>query len=279
MKKPTIGDFDKQGHRGCRALMPENTIPGMLTAIELGVSTLELDVVITKDKKVIVSHEPFFNHEITTKPDGDYVTEREEKKLNIYEMTFEETTRFDVGLKPHPRFPSQKKIKTFKPLLSTLIDTVEKFCRDHHFNPPFYNIETKCNPQTDDIYHPAPEEFIDLLIDLLKGKRVLNRIIIQSFDIRTLQVINKNHPSVKTSLLIDEDNKITLEHNLKMLGFTPSIYSPHHTLITKAVVDDCHQKGIKIIPWTVNERSHIVDLKDLGVDGIITDNPTLFNLD
>ena len=102
--------FDKQGHRGCRGLMPENTIPAMLHALELNVTTLELDVVITKDKQVVLSHEPFFNHEITTKPDGALVAEAEEKSLNIYQMTFEEVKRFDVGTRPHPRFPLQKKL-------------------------------------------------------------------------------------------------------------------------------------------------------------------------
>src|SRR5580765_2886505 len=101
--------FDVEGHRGCRGLMPENTIPAMLKAIDLGVTTLEMDIVITKDSQVIVSHEPFFNHEITTKPDGSFVTEGEEHSLNIYNMSYTETQQFDVGLKTHPRFPEQAK--------------------------------------------------------------------------------------------------------------------------------------------------------------------------
>src|SRR6186997_3269660 len=84
------GEFDKQGHRGCRGLMPENTIPAMLHALGLGVTTLEMDVVITKDKKVILSHDPWFAQEITTLPDGTYMGEREERKFNIYWMTYEE---------------------------------------------------------------------------------------------------------------------------------------------------------------------------------------------
>ncbi|MCY7329566.1 MAG: glycerophosphodiester phosphodiesterase, partial [Saprospiraceae bacterium] len=91
--------FDLQGHRGCRGLMPENTIPAMLRAVDLNVNTLEMDVVITADGQVILSHEPFFNHEITTKPDGTPVTGVEEKQLNIYKMTYAQTTRYDVGLR------------------------------------------------------------------------------------------------------------------------------------------------------------------------------------
>jgi glycerophosphoryl diester phosphodiesterase len=107
-EKYVPGEFDKQGHRGCRGLMPENTVPAMLNVLGMTVTTLEMDVVITKDKKVILSHEPFFNHEISTKPDGSYVTEAEEKSLNIYKMTYEEVKKYDVGMKPHPRFPQQK---------------------------------------------------------------------------------------------------------------------------------------------------------------------------
>ena len=112
------GEFDKQGHRGCRGLMPENTVPAMLYALGMGVSTLEMDVVITKDKKVILSHEPWFGKEITTKPDGKYIGEREERTYNIYWMTYEQTKTFDVGMKPHPRFPQQQKMKVTKPLLA-----------------------------------------------------------------------------------------------------------------------------------------------------------------
>src|SRR5687768_4410221 len=119
----TSPGFDKQGHRGCRGLMPENTIAAMLKAIDLGVTTLETDIAITKDKQPILSHEPFFNHEITTKPDGSFVTEAEEKSLNIYKMDYEQVKSFDVGLKPHPRFPHQQKIKAIKPLLEEMIES------------------------------------------------------------------------------------------------------------------------------------------------------------
>src|SRR5687768_8685007 len=117
--------FDKEGHRGCRGLMPENTLPAMLAALDMHVTTLEMDVVVTKDKQVILSHEPFFNHEITTKPSGEFVNEQEEKGLNIFKMNFAETQHYDVGLKPHPRFPRQQRLKAKKPLLSEVIDNVE----------------------------------------------------------------------------------------------------------------------------------------------------------
>ena len=126
--------MDVQGHRGCRGLMPENTIPGMLYALELGVVTLEMDISITKDKQLILSHEPFFSEEITTKPDGSFVTEKEERNLNIYTMNYDSVVKYDVGLKPHPRFLKQQKIVVAKPLLADLFAAVKekmktiKFC-------------------------------------------------------------------------------------------------------------------------------------------------------
>jgi len=268
--------FDKQGHRGCRGLMPENTIPAMLRAIDLDVTTLETDAVITKDKKVVLSHEPFFNHEITTKPDGSYVTEAEEKALNIYRMNYEEVKKFDVGLKPHPRFPQQQKIKTAKPLLSEMIDSVEAHCKATNHQLPQYNIETKSLPLTDNIYHPAPEEFVDLLMEVIISKSIRDRVIIQSFDFRTLQYLHQKYPEIKTAMLIEDYDKRSLQEQLKVLGFTPTIYSPEYSLVNDALIKACHDSGMKIIPWTVNAKEEMQKLKSLGVDGIISDYPNLF---
>src|SRR5689334_22632536 len=109
LQKSPLGalDFSLQGHRGYRGLMPENTIPAMLKAIGLGVNTLEMDICFSKDKKALLSHEPFFNHDITTTPDGSFITEKEEKNYNLYQMDYRLITKFDVGMKPHPRFPQQ----------------------------------------------------------------------------------------------------------------------------------------------------------------------------
>ncbi|HYJ37651.1 MAG TPA: glycerophosphodiester phosphodiesterase family protein, partial [Chitinophagaceae bacterium] len=129
-------EFDVEGHRGSRGLMPENTIPAMYKAIDLGVTTLEMDAVITKDKKVVVSHEPFFNHEITTKPDGSEVKKEEERSLNIYQMDYDQVKQFDVGMKKHPRFLRQQKIEVSKPLLADLIDSVELYCKQKELRVP-----------------------------------------------------------------------------------------------------------------------------------------------
>jgi glycerophosphoryl diester phosphodiesterase len=268
--------FDKQGHRGCRGLLPENTIPAMLKAIDLGVNTLEMDICFSKDKKAFLSHEPFFNHEITTLPNGEYISEKEETKYNMYRMSYDSIIKYDIGTKPHPRFPNQSKIKEVKPLLEDLILKIQEKCTAEDKPFPFLNIETKTQPQTDGIFHPEPEEFVNLLMEIIKKYKIEKQVTIQSFDFRTLQFLHKNHPSIATAMLIEPDDKGTIEYHIKMLGFVPTIYSPAYELVTKELVENCHQLTIKIIPWTVNTKEEIEKLKKLNVDGIITDYPNLF---
>jgi glycerophosphoryl diester phosphodiesterase len=269
-------NFDIQGHRGCRGLMPENTVASFIKAIDLGVTTIEMDVVITKDNQVILSHEPFFNHEITTKPNGLYVTEAEEKRLNIYSMTYDSICKYDVGLKPHPRFTKQTKVAAVKPLLSVVIDSVEDYIQKNNLKPVQYNIETKCKPSTDDVYHPTPAVFVDLLMDVLQGKKIVSKTIIQSFDVRTLQYLHKQYPTVKTALLTEDFLNRNTAKKIEQLGFKPTIYSPAYQLVNKKMVLYCKQNNIQLIPWTVNDVKQLQKLIDVGVDGVITDYPNLF---
>jgi glycerophosphoryl diester phosphodiesterase len=269
--------FDMQGHRGCRGLMPENTVAAMLKALDLGVTTLEMDVVISQDSQVVLSHDPYFNHEITTKPDGSSVSEKEEKQLNIYKMVYNEVMKYDVGKKPYPRFPQQQKIKVIKPLLKDVIDSVENYMSAKELKPVVYNIETKCTPYTDRLYHPDPPQFVELLIKVIFEKKIEKRVIIQSFDIRTLQYLHNHYAEIKTSLLIEDYDKRRVEEHLRVLGFLPNVYSPHFSLVTDELIKSCHQKGIKVVPWTVNELPDMQRLKAIGVDGIISDYPNLFN--
>ncbi len=269
--------FDKQGHRGCRGLMPENTIPAMLKALEFGVTTLEMDICISKDKKVFLSHEPFFNHEISTKPNGTFITEVEELNYNMYQMNYDSIIKYDVGFKPHPRFPQQEKLKAIKPLLSDFFIAVKEYTKSSKKVFPYFNIETKTMPESDTIYHPSPKEFIELLMKEISSYKMENYVIIQSFDVRTLQYLNIQYPKIKTALLIEETEKTTIAEQLKKLGFTPTIYSPAFSLVNENLISYCHQQNIKIIPWTINTKEEIERLKKLGVDGIITDYPNLFD--
>lgn len=263
--------FDWQGHRGCRGLMPENTIPAMLHAVDLGVTTLEMDAVITSERQVILSHEPFFNHEITTKPDGSFVKESEEKNFRIFAMTYQEVSLFDVGMKAHPRFPQQKKMKAIKPRLSDVIDSVEAYTTAKKLPPKFYNIETKSQAKTDNIFHPAPAEFVELIMRVIKEKKIEARTIIQSFDVRTLQYLHQHYPYIKTALLIED--AASLQEQIDKLGFTPNIYSPEYTLVNPLLIKQCKERHMQIIPWTVNDVAKMKELKEMGVDGIITDYP------
>ncbi len=280
LQKPPLGGlgaFDKQGHRGCRGLMPENTIPAMLKALDLGVTTLEMDIAITKDKQPVLSHDQWFAQDITTKPDGTYMGEREERKFVIYWMTYEQVKTFDVGMKPHPRFPQQQKMRVAKPLLADVIDSAEKHAAETGRPLPYYNIETKTNPEFDGVFHPKPEEFVDLLMSVINEKGIKERTIIQSFDFRTLKYLHQKYPEIKTAMLIEDFDKRNLSDQLKALGFIPTIYSPAYSLVNEKLVRSCHQQNIKLIPWTVNDKNEIEKLKAMGVDGIITDFPNLFN--
>lgn len=269
--------FDIQGHRGCRGLMPENTIAAMTYALGFfKLTTLEMDVAITKDKKVILSHEPWMSAEITTKPDGSFITKEEERKFNIYRMTYEEVKKFDVGMKPHPQFPNQQKIKAYKPSLHDMLDGVAQFMMTARRPPPFFNIEIKSNPAGDDIYHPKPAEFVELLMAVIKEKNLEEQVIIQSFDFRPLRYLREKYPVIKLGMLINENDKRSLENQLKDLGFTPVFYNPAYQLVNESLVKQCHDKNIKIIPWTVNTKVEIEKLRVMGVDGIITDYPDLF---
>lgn len=268
--------FNQQGHRGCRGLMPENTIPAMIYALGFPTQTLELDVVISKDKKVVVSHEAFFNHEISSSPDGHYLSEQEGRMLNLYKMDYAEIRKYDVGLKPHPRFPRQEKMPAYKPLLAELIDSVQYAMMTRRRPMPLYNIEIKSLPGTDNTEHPAPEEFVDLVMQVVKEKQMEDLCIIQSFDIRILQVMQRKYPRIRLAFLIDESDKRPLEEQIGELGFSPVIYSPHFSLATKQRIEECHARNIRIIPWTVNDKATILSLKKNGADGVISDYPDLF---
>lgn len=272
----TAGPFDKEGHRGARGLMPENTWPAMRLALDLGVTTLEMDAVITKDKQVVLSHDPWFSKDITTKPDGSYIGEREERKFNINWMSYEEVKTFDVGMKPNPRFPRQEKIRVVKPLLAAVIDSVKQYMIASRRPLPWYNIETKTNPEFDGVFHPKPDEFVDILMAVIMEKGIGDHVIIQSFDFRTMKYLHTKYPDIKTAMLIDETDKRSLDEQVYALGFNPDIYSPAYKLVTRKLVDNCHKRNIRVVPWTVNTRKEIDNLKAMGVDGIITDYPDLF---
>lgn len=263
--------FDVQGHRGCRGLKPENTIPAFITALDSGVTTLEMDLAITKDKQVIVSHEPWMSAEYCLDPAGKPIKAKEEMKYNIYHMTYEEVRMWDCGSKEHPRFPQQEKMKAIKPLLSDVIIATENHIKNVTRYEVDYNIEIKSLPEGDNKFHPEPEEFSDMVYDLINQYLPMDRVVIQSFDFRVLKYWHTKYPQVRLAALVE--NLRTIDDNLRDLGFTPSVYSPEYTLLSKDEVKHCHDLKMRVIPWTVNDAKEMIALKGMGVDGFITDYP------
>lgn len=264
--------IDIQGHRGCRGLLPENSLPAFKKAIELGVNTLEMDLAISKGKQVVVSHEPFISRFYCLYPDGSEIPLDDDMKYNFYQMTYDSIKQFDCGSKAHDRFPDQEKVKVYKPLLS------EVFMFSDAINPNIkYNIEIKAKPEYDNVYTPEPEEFVRLVLKEIDEYKVFNRTNLQSFDVRILEEIKKQAPTMKVALLVDENESI--DDKLKELSFKPKIISPYFKLLSKENVKIYQKENYQIIPWTVNDTEDMLDMLNFKVDGIITDYPdVLINL-
>jgi glycerophosphoryl diester phosphodiesterase len=277
--------FDLEGHRGCRGLMPENTIPAFLKALDLGVTTLEMDVVISKDRQVVVSHEPYFNSAFSIGPDGVPVDKKDQKKLVLYEMDYADIKRYDVGSNGNPAYPEQQKIRVHKPLLSEVIEQAEAYRKAKALPSFSYNIEIKSERSEYNKSQPEPAAFCDLVQAILKKQLLAENvkpehIVIQSFDFAILNQWKKGmqagkYPTVRLSALVE--NLRSPEKNLNDLDFKPDIYSPHFRLISQDKIARLHQQGIKVIPWTVNQRDDMERLKRWGVDGLITDYPDRAN--
>ena len=267
-KLPT---FDVQGHRGARGLKPENTIPAFILALDSGVTTVELDLAVTKDGKLVVSHEPWMSADICLNPAGEEITSKEEKGYNIYQMTYAEVQQFDCGSRGNKRFPEQEKISTTKPLLSDAIVAVEDHIKSYTRYEVDYNIEIKSDEEGDNKFHPDPARFSDMVYELVDQYLPMERVIIQSFDFRVLKYWHEKYPDIRLAALVE--NLKLVDANLKDLGFEPTIYSPYYKLLNKSKVDALHKRKIKVIPWTVNEIPEMLALKGMGVDGFITDYP------
>ena len=263
--------FDVQGHRGARGLMPENTIPAFLMALDSGVTTLELDLAITKDRQVVVSHEPWMNAAICLTPEGIAIPPKEDRKHNIFQMTYEQVKAYDCGSKGNDRFPEQQKMKVAKPLLRDVVLAVEKHIKNRTRYEVDYNIEIKSQPEGDDKFHPKPGEFSDLVYQLLDQYLPLDRVVIQSFDFRVLKYWHEKYPQVRLAALVENNQDV--DRTIDKLGFKPSVFSPNYQQLAQADVQRCKQLGIRVIPWTVNETKDMQTLKAWGVDGLITDYP------
>jgi glycerophosphoryl diester phosphodiesterase len=267
----TYKHIEIQGHRGARGLFPENTITAFIEAVKLGVDGIEMDVVISKDHQVVVSHEPWMSSLYCTKPNGEAVQKELEETYNLYQMNYTEIAQFDCGIRGNVLFPSQQKIAERKPLLSEVIEAIEAYTTNNQLPPIKYFIEIKTEINGDHLFHPEPETFVTLVYEELKKYNILSRTILMSFDVRILQALKYIKTTVPLSYLIE--NTDSLDVNLERLGFIPDIYAPEFILINDQLISDLQRKNIRLITWTVNEPEDMKRLMTMGVTTLITDYP------
>ncbi len=268
-------DIKIEGHRGFRGKYPENTLIAFEEALKLGVQILEMDVVISKDKQVVVSHEPYMNSLFCIKPNGEGVSKQEMLDYNLYKMNYSEIKEFDSGSMGNPLFPDQIKTKTYKPLLKEVLALGEAY-RKKTGKPIYYNIEIKSEEQEYGVSQPGNiEEFSDLVSKIIFENVDPSFIILQSFDFNVLKfwhtaIQNKHYPKVELSALVED---MSPEQTIEALGFLPDTFSPYYKLLDKSTIQNCHKLGMKVVPWTINEAELIKQYLNWGVDAVITDYP------
>ncbi len=252
---------DVQGHRGARAVHPENSLPGFLYAAEIGVSTLELDVVVTAAGEVVISHEPWFNPEICRMGENGHVS--------LYPMALAAIQACDCGSWGHPRFPNQHPAPTFKPTLDQLVSALQEA---GHTGVGF-NIEIKHEAAWVGLHAPEAEVAAAAVLGAIRRCGIAPWTTVQSFSADVLERVHAADAGVQTAWLM-EDEKSVLEA-LACLTFRPDVYSPHHVLLSPEEVQRAQALGVRVVPWTVNDRARMQELLDWGVDGLISDDPAL----
>ena len=285
--------FDLQGHRGARGLMPENTLAGFVYALKLGVTTLEMDLAVTRDGHLVVSHGSRLNPALTRGPDGKWLGTAGPA---INSLSLEQLNAYDVGrLDPDSEyaraFPEQRAVDGERiPTLAQVLMLVSQSGNDR----VRLSLETKLSP-LEPKSAPSPEEFVRILIGQIRGAGAAHRVTVQSFDWRTLQLVQTLAPEMKTSYLTAERRWLDNVHAGRS-GVSPwtagldvddfggsiprmiqraggDIWSPYFRDLDRARLDEAKSLGLQVIVWTVNEVADMRNFIALGVDGIITDYP------
>ena len=285
--------IDIQGHRGARGLMPENTLPGFARALSIGVSTLEMDIAVTRDNIVVVSHNSRLNKAITRNNSGRWL---KNEGVVIHAVDYEKIKHFDVGrINPASRYASRFHNQTAVDgtRIPTLAQVFELVKRSGNTTVRF-NIETKLHPGKPDLTL-SPTKFVQALLKIIRQHQMTSRVTIQSFDWRTLQIVQKTAPKIPTAYLSvaqswfdtlqrDKDNASIWLGGIDIDDFQQSvpravkaaggrIWSPYHKEVTKNNIELAHQLGLKVNAWTVNDKPRMRQLIAMGMDGIITDYP------
>lgn len=283
--------FDLQGHRGARGLLPENTLPAFQRALEIGVSTLELDIAITRDGVLVISHDPALNPDHTRDASGRFL---EQPGPAIHALTWAQLQAYDVGrLKPGTeyarQFPDQQPLDGARiPRLADLFDLVKRAGDDK----VRFDIETKVTPDRPE-ETLAPEPFARAVVDEVRKAGMASRTQIQSFDWRTLQVVQKIAPEIPTvylsiqrrmdniGALAPEGSRWTAGFQYREYGSVPRMiraaggccWSAYFNDLTPVLVQEAQALGLKVLAWTVNDPAAMEKLLGYGIDGLITDRP------
>jgi glycerophosphoryl diester phosphodiesterase len=292
MMAAPAGAFDLQGHRGARGLAPENTLAAFAKALEIGITTLETDLAVTKDGVLVLSHDPVLNPDIVRAADGKWLAA---PGSPINALTLAEIKRFDAGrLDPASRyarqFPAQKPVDGERiPALTELFELVEQSGK-----PVRFNIETKLSPDKPG-ESPDPDTFASLVVEAIREAGLARRATIQSFDWRTLLAAKKLAPEIETVCLTtpaslrDRSGDAGRAPSPWLGGLDPADHagsaprlakaagcdrwSPRFTELNPALVEEAHALGLEVVPWTVNAREDMARIIDLKADGLITDYP------
>jgi len=277
--------FDIEAHRGGRALFPENTLPSFANALSMGVDTLELDIGVTSDQAIVVSHERGLNPDLARAADGVYVAP---PGIPFVQLRLADVKKYDVGqIRPGSayaaQFPEQRPVPgTRIPTLKQVFELVRK-SGDRHVR---LNIETKIDPNHPE-QSPDPERFVRLLLDLVQIEKFSDRVMVQSFDWRTLQLVQvyltqqagsgatvfADKASIWTAGFNPVDHGGSLPRAIKAAG--GAIWSPYFGDVNPALISESHSLGLAVVVWTVNKPADIARMIDIGVDGIISDHPDL----
>ena len=285
--------FDIEAHRGGRALFPENTLVSFANALSMGVNTLELDIGVTRDGAIVVSHERGLNPDLARGADGKYVAP---PGIPFVQLSLEEVRQYDVGqIRPGSayaaQFPDQHAVPGTK--IPTLKELFELMRKSGDGNVRF-NIETKIDPNHPE-ESPEPARFVALLLDLVRAEKFSDRVMVQSFDWRTLRLVQELAPAIPTVYLTVQAGAAPTvapdKASVWTAGFDPAahghsiprtikdaggaIWSPYFGDVTPALIAESHALGLKVVVWTVNKPADMTQLIEIGVDGIISDHPDL----
>lgn len=263
---------DVQAHRGGAGLFPENTIEAMKECLDMGVNTLELDLQLTADGQVVVSHDAYFHSRYAIRPDGTKV-EKKEPKEYLFTMPYDSIAKYDVGSRESTEWPGKACFPAVKPLAKDLFEFVEQYTKEKGYSPVRYNVEVKSSAKSGEGTNWANYDALaDACCKLFHSLNLGDRLVVQCFDHRALNYMYEKYPEFKYSYLVSVNNG-TFEEYMAKLNFVPTWLSPHHSITDAELVKKCHEMGMKIVPWTADKPEDIQRLIDLKVDAIISNYP------